>query len=57
MRSMPLEELPLAFNDAIIAARRMGFRHLWIDSICILQGSDVEAQADWMFESSRMRLL
>ena len=28
------------FTDAIDIARRLGFRYLWIDALCILQGSD-----------------
>ncbi|TGO43254.1 hypothetical protein BHYA_0002g00590 [Botrytis hyacinthi] len=53
--SISIQELPPTLKDAIEVTRRMGLKYLWIDSICILQGSDYAAQADWLFESSRMR--
>jgi len=34
--------------------RALGIRYLWADSICILQGTDDQARADWVIESSRM---
>lgn len=46
-----LHNLPAAFQDAIIVTRRLGYRYLWIDSLCIIQ--DVES--DWIAESSRMK--
>lgn len=54
-RSLPYTDLPPTFKDAIKVTRLLGFRYLWIDSICILQGSDTEAQKDWLAESRRMR--
>jgi hypothetical protein len=42
--------LPRTFCDAIIVTRNLGFRYLWIDSLCILQDS----RADWLSESTRM---
>ncbi|KAF7883897.1 hypothetical protein EAF00_011209 [Botryotinia globosa] len=50
-----MQELPLTLKGAIEVTRRMGLKYLWVDSICILQGSDDAAQADWLLESSRMR--
>ena len=47
---LPFNMLPKTFQDAVTATRRLGFRYLWIDSICIVQGS-VE---DWQRESSKM---
>ncbi|TGO50683.1 hypothetical protein BCON_0178g00090 [Botryotinia convoluta] len=55
MHSISLEELPSTLRDAIKVTRCMGLQYLWIDSIYILQGSDVFAQADWLSESRRMR--
>lgn len=55
VHSISMQELPLTLKDAIEVTRRMGLKYLWVDSICILQGSDDAAQADWLFESSRMR--
>ena len=31
--------LPRTFQDAMIVTRRLGFRYLWIDSLCIIQDS------------------
>ena len=46
-----LPELPRSFRDAIKITRELGFRYLWIDSLCIIQDS-VE---DWEIESATMR--
>lgn len=42
--------MPQTFVDAIIVARYLGIRYLWIDSLCICQ-DDVD---DWARESARM---
>jgi len=49
-KSIPLESLPRAFLDAIQISRRVGYRYLWIDSLCIIQDS----HQDWVQESARM---
>jgi len=46
--------LPKTIQDAIIITRKLGLRYLWVDALCILQGSDDFAKADWARESSRM---
>ncbi|KAN0122868.1 Heterokaryon incompatibility protein (HET) domain containing protein [Hyaloscypha variabilis] len=38
------------FQHAIIAAKKLGFQYIWIDSLCIIQGSD----EDWSKEASLM---
>lgn len=43
-------ELPATFNHAVIITRELGVRYLWIDSICIIQGSD----GDFNKEAKRM---
>lgn len=48
--SIHTESLPRSFQDAIAITRRLGFRFLWIDALCIIQDS-VE---DWACESSVM---
>ena len=48
--SIPWHELPLTFQEAISFTFRLGFRYLWIDSLCIQQDS-VE---DWRNEGSKM---
>lgn len=50
---IPLDRLPLAFREAIELVKRLGYRYIWIDSLCILQvglGSEV----DWRSETARM---
>jgi hypothetical protein len=42
--------LPPAFRDAIVIARRLDVRYLWIDSLCIIQ----DDQLDWQTESAKM---
>jgi Heterokaryon incompatibility protein (HET) len=46
-QKIPFEELPLSFQDAVTITRKLGYRYLWIDSLCIIQDS-VE---DWNVES------
>jgi len=43
-------DLGLAYKDAVLIARRLGIRYLWIDSLCVLQDS----RADWDAESKLM---
>lgn len=45
-----LHELPATFRDAVILARGVGVRYLWIDSLCIIQ----DDKEDWQRESSGM---
>lgn len=42
MQSMPMPEIPQTFQDAVVVTRKLGLRYLWIDSLCILQDSEVE---------------
>jgi hypothetical protein len=42
--------LPQLYRDAVQVVRRLGFRYIWIDSLCIIQDS-VE---DWKNESAHM---
>jgi hypothetical protein len=50
-KGIPLSHLPKTFLDAVIIARHLGIRYVWIDSLCIMQ----ENVADWARESGRMR--
>ena len=43
-------QLPKTFQDAIYVTRCLGFRYLWIDSLCIVQDSP----EDWSKESGTM---
>ncbi|KAK0616722.1 heterokaryon incompatibility protein-domain-containing protein, partial [Immersiella caudata] len=47
---IPWTKLPLTFRRAVDTTRRLGFRYLWIDSLCIVQDS----VDDWNGESSRV---
>jgi len=48
---IPFERLSQTFRDAILVTRRLGFRYLWIDSLCIIQ----DCTDDWRRESASMR--
>lgn len=50
---IPASELNPNFQDAIHATRGLGFRYIWIDSLCILQGS----REDWAKEAPLMNLV
>lgn len=41
------------FVSAIAATRALGYRYLWIDSLCIIQDSD----GDWKHEARRMAIV
>jgi hypothetical protein len=45
-----LKELPLTFRHANEITRGLGCRYLWIDALCIVQGS----HEDWVRESQQM---
>ena len=49
-RGIEWSQLPKTFQDAIYVTRRLGFRYLWIDSLCIIQDSP----EDWSRESGTM---
>ncbi|RYO80485.1 hypothetical protein DL766_007370 [Monosporascus sp. MC13-8B] len=49
-RSIEFERLPLTFKDAVSVVRGLGFRYIWIDSLCIIQ----DDQGDWEYEAARM---
>ncbi|PVH75737.1 HET-domain-containing protein [Cadophora sp. DSE1049] len=50
---LPLDNLPQSFRDAVIICRRLGIRHLWIDSLCILQSGEGSGE-DWLSQASEM---
>ncbi|RYP04080.1 hypothetical protein DL765_010313 [Monosporascus sp. GIB2] len=49
-RSIDFERLPLTFKDAVSVVRGLGFKYIWIDSLCIIQ----DDQRDWEYEAARM---
>jgi serine/threonine protein kinase len=38
--------LPRALNEAISAAERMGYRYIWVDSLCVLQDSEEDKERE-----------
>ena len=47
--------LPRHLVDACMLTFRLGLKYIWIDAVCIIQGtSDPAARADWAFEAGRM---
>ena len=50
MSGLPSQELSQTHRDSLSVTRRLGYRFIWIDSLCIIQDS-VE---DWRAESKRM---
>jgi hypothetical protein len=49
-KDIPLDMLPNIFTEAIRITRYLGFRYLWIDSLCIIQDS----KSDWTAEANMM---
>ncbi|OCL13180.1 hypothetical protein AOQ84DRAFT_122658 [Glonium stellatum] len=49
-RSIPYRRLSVVFREVMLFASKLGFQHIWIDSLCIIQ-DDPE---DWRSEASRM---
>ncbi|KAF3767272.1 hypothetical protein M406DRAFT_89786, partial [Cryphonectria parasitica EP155] len=49
-REVPWDALSTTFRDAIHLTRTLGYRYIWIDSLCIVQ----DDEDDWAVESARM---
>lgn len=47
---MRIEAFPKTLKDAIFISRRLGFRYLWVDALCIIQGD----AADWAKQGAAM---
>ncbi|PQE03455.1 heterokaryon incompatibility protein [Rutstroemia sp. NJR-2017a BVV2] len=52
-RGIPLYRLPKTFVDSLHICRQLGFRYLWIDSLCIMQ-SGPGAEEDWQAHAATM---
>jgi hypothetical protein len=50
LETLPLELMPVSFQDAVQVTRAMGYRFLWIDCLCIIQDSE----SDWLRECALM---
>jgi hypothetical protein len=49
-KEIPLDNMPKTIKDAMAVTKRLGFRYLWVDRLCILQDN----KADWETEAQRM---
>ncbi|CCF40692.1 hypothetical protein CH063_00363 [Colletotrichum higginsianum] len=49
-KHIEFEELPKTFRDAVKVTRALGFRYVWIDSLCIIQ----DDLLDWEREAASM---
>ncbi|XEV04563.1 hypothetical protein FSHL1_009850 [Fusarium sambucinum] len=49
-KRIPFNSLTKTFREAINIARSLGFKYIWIDSLCIIQDDAL----DWKCESARM---
>ncbi|KAF2103183.1 HET-domain-containing protein [Rhizodiscina lignyota] len=54
LRCFSIKELPQTLRDAVEVAQQLGVTYLWVDVLCILQGSDGEAKEDWEHEAGKM---
>jgi hypothetical protein len=50
-RTIPFDDLPKTFQDAVTVTRGIGISYLWIDSLCIIQNDKEE----WKKESAKMQ--
>ena len=45
-QEIPMATLPPLFQDAVAITRKLNLRHLWIDSLCIIQDSPEDKQRE-----------
>lgn len=50
LKGIAIEDLPLTFREAVDVVKKLDYRYLWIDALCIIQDST----DDWSTEASRM---
>jgi hypothetical protein len=50
LTNIPLNSTPAVVQDAIVTARSLSIRYLWVDALCIIQGD----ATDWKRESQNM---
>lgn len=48
--AIPMASMPKTFRDAVQVTRALGFRYIWIDSLCIVQ----DRPSDWEAEAKKM---
>ncbi|KAI1028754.1 hypothetical protein LB503_002163 [Fusarium chuoi] len=55
-KHLPWDDLAKTVQDAIIFTKKLGYRYLWVDSLCILQSEgpdDQQHKDDWSYEAAR----
>jgi hypothetical protein len=55
-KSVPINDIPQTFRDAIVLCERIGAEFLWIDSLCILQ-EGAGSKQDWLHHANAMRAI
>lgn len=51
-KAIPLDEMTTVLQEAVLVCRILRIRHIWIDSLCIIQGE--EEHSDWEEQSYEM---
>jgi hypothetical protein len=51
---LAIDDMPKTLKDAISITRRLGVQFLWVDALCIFQGTDQDAVEDWQRQSAEM---
>ncbi|KAL8387869.1 hypothetical protein RB595_009614 [Gaeumannomyces hyphopodioides] len=54
MSGIDSEHMTPVLSDAVAATKALGIRYLWVDALCILQGSDGASQSDWEEQAAVM---
>jgi hypothetical protein len=49
-KEIPLGQMPKTIKDAVAITKRLGFRYLWVDRLCIIQDN----KSDWESEAEKM---
>jgi hypothetical protein len=49
-KELPVQDMPRTIQDALEVTKRLGFRYIWIDRLCIIQ----DDTADWEGEARQM---
>ncbi|KAF7504563.1 hypothetical protein GJ744_002119 [Endocarpon pusillum] len=51
-QKIPWDDLTKTFQDVVTITRRLGYKAVWIDALCIIQDDEL----DWAVEASRMAI-
>ncbi|KAF2025181.1 HET-domain-containing protein [Setomelanomma holmii] len=56
-QGIPWGKLTPTFRQAVQITSVLGYRYIWIDSLCIIQASPSDSNSDWEHEAQRMALV